>query len=336
MAQQSPPWRAIAGGFAVAVGIVLLLVYVVGVGEVLAVLAGTDLLVTLALVATALVWIVAWSYTLYLVLRSLGIALSPSRSVVVFAGMLFTDSVLPFSVAGSQPFAAALVARGTAASYQRSFAAAASVGVLNFLPAPGFALVGSLYLGATALLGGGYLLVSLVGILGVLTLGGVAGWRYRWRVVGTTASILAWLLDRLSRVLPFRSPGREAVADSIATVVEAIERVASDRRTIGLSVGAGALGWALLSAMLWLSFVALGHRVSFEATLFIVPLATVADVVPVPGGIGSIDAALVLLLVATTGTPAAVATAAVILYRGASYLLPVVLGGAAVFVVHTY
>jgi len=50
-------------------------------------------------------------------------------------------------------------------------------------------------------------------------------------------------------------------------------------------------------------------------------------VTPLPGGLGGLEAAFITLLVPTAGVPASVATAGVLIYRGATYWLPILVGG---------
>jgi uncharacterized membrane protein YbhN (UPF0104 family) len=63
--------------------------------------------------------------------------------------------------------------------------------------------------------------------------------------------------------------------------------------------------------------------------LFAIPLGNLAGAAPLPGGLGSIEAAFVAILAPTTGVPAATVTAAVLIYRGVIYWLPVLVGGIA-------
>jgi hypothetical protein len=81
---------------------------------------------------------------------------------------------------------------------------------------------------------------------------------------------------------------------------------------------------------LWLAFEAIGHSIPLSIALFVVPLGAIAGVTPLPGGAGGIETVLVTLLTLATG-PAiglTVATSAVIIYRGAVYWVPVLIGGA--------
>lgn len=338
MKRERLPWRTIVGGFLVAIGLLAGLVYVVGVSAVLAVLASADRVAVLAVLGMALVWMFAWSVSLYLVLGTLAVPTSIPRSFLLYTNVLFANDVAPFSVVGAEPIAALLVSRATGSTYERSFAAVASVDVLNFLPAPAFAAFGLLYFVVTATLGKAVEVVvgSLLGIFVLLGVGGYLGWRYRYHLADALLAAVVAVERRVARrTSTVRLPDPDLLERRVRTLLDALDRVAADRRTLLLGVGASTVGWTVLASTLWVALWAVGHPVPIEAPLFIVPLTTVTDLVPLPGGVGSVDAALVLLLVATTGVPAATATAAVLLHRAASFLLPVVLGGVAVAVVQT-
>ena len=64
-------------------------------------------------------------------------------------------------------------------------------------------------------------------------------------------------------------------------------------------------------------------------SFFVVPVATVASILPLPGGEGGVETALVLLLVPVTGIPVAVATSASIVYRLGTYWVGTFMGGSA-------
>lgn len=338
MKRERPSSSAIVLGFLVAIGVLAVLVYVVGINEVLTALSAANRVAVVTVFGLAFVWMFAWSYSLYLVLGTLEYETSVLRSFLVYTNMLFANNVAPFSVLGAEPIAALFVSRATRTSYERSFAAVASVDVLNFLPAPAFALFGLLYFAITATLGKAIeiVVVSLLVIFLLLVFGGYVGWRYREQLAEqlfrSIVIVERWFAARLPKV---RFPPPELIERRIRTGLESIDRVAADRRTLLRSVSASTIGWMILSMMLWVSLWAVGYRVPIEAPLFIVPLVTVTDLVPLPGGVGSVDTALVVLLVATTGVPAASVTAAVLVYRAASFLLPIVVGGVAVALVQT-
>ena len=333
MKTESVPARAILLGFLAAAVVLYALVGVVGVSDVVAALAAADRLTVGAVFAVALCWMATWSYTLYLVFGVLDVPASRRRAALVYLNVLFANQVAPFSVGGGEPIAALLVSRATRTNYETALLSVVSTDVINYLPAPAFAFLGLVSVAATTTVGGSLEVVasSLLGVSALLAVGGVLAWRYRrWLEVRAVAALVS--LQRVTvRVIPnARLPSPADLRARVGSFVDGLERVAADRRVLVLGVGSSALGWLLQATALWLSLSAVGATVRPAVPVFVVSLVTVTDLVPLPGGVGSVDAALVLLLVAVTGVSAATATAAALVFRSATLLFSVVLGGAAV------
>ena len=108
-----------------------------------------------------------------------------------------------------------------------------------------------------------------------------------------------------------------------------VETIATSPARLALVLGLSLAGWLLQGAALYVAFAALGYTVPVAVVLFAIPLGNLAGAAPLPGGLGGIEAAFVAILAPTTGIPAATVTAAVLIYRGVIYWLPVGLGGAA-------
>lgn len=324
--------RSVGVGFGTGIVVLLALYSVVGLDAVLAALGRADPVALAAVGTVALAWLLAWSLALRTVLAVIAVQVSVPLSFMLFAGATFANNVTPFGQAGGEPFSALLVSRSTGIEYENGLAAVASVDTLNFVPSVSFALVGVGYYATQSTVGDRVELA--VAALAALALGiplaAYFGWRARDRVAALAGRAILPVGRALGRVVPIASPPDEAgIRRRIEGFFAAIERVADDRRQLALALGFSALGWLLLSASLWLSLFALGHAVPFAAVLFIVPLGSVASVTPLPGGLGGVEAALVLLIVPITGVDPATAGAAAVVHRGATYWLPVLIGGSA-------
>jgi uncharacterized protein (TIRG00374 family) len=324
--------RATVAAFAGAGVVLAVVLAVVGVGDVLAAVGRARPVVVLAVVGVALGWLLCWGLALRTVLGVLGTRLSVGRSFLVFSAATFANNVTPFGQAGGEPFSALLVSRVADSEYETGLAAVASVDALHFLPSVGLALVGLGYYGTTVAFGD-RLAVAAVGVGGfaaAVAVGGSLGWRYREAVERAVVGATAPLFELLGRLAPGRAaPARAAVADRVGGFFETVERIAGDRRALVTALALSALGWVGLAGSLWLSLFALGHPVALAAPLVAIPLGSMASVTPLPGGLGGIEAVLVALLVPTTGLAPATVGAAVLVHRGATYWLPVVVGGAA-------
>jgi len=330
MASQDVLSRATVLGFLVGFGLLLALLLLVGVDEVLSVVATLDPVVLLALLLVVFLWIGLWSGSFYLTARVFGVESSAATSFLVYAHMMFLDNVVPFSSISADPFAALAVRTSTAADYETSLATVITVDFLNFLPAPAFGVVGIVYLFTVGSVGEtvSTVAVALVGLLGVLSLAGYLGWRFRYRLGSVGAGIVTPVLRAVRAVVPRMSPPKEAEIDrQVEKLIVHLETMAADRRSVFTVLVLATGGWALLATTLWLSMYAVGYEIPIGLALFLVSLVTVVELVPLPGGVGGYESLFVGLLVALGGAPPALATAGVFVHRGATYWLPVVLGG---------
>ncbi len=318
-------------GFLVALVALSVVVWFIGIDDVLGALARADVGVLVGIVGVAVCWLSSWGLALWTVLGALGTPVSAPRAILVFSAAVFSNNITPFGQAGGEPISALLISTVADSEYENGLAAIASVDALHFVPSVGFAIVGFVLIVASAAQLTRNVLVAALAVVVLVALivtAATVGWRYRDRVKATTARLLTPLLGAATRLVPNRTPPeRSTVVARIDGFFAAVSRVANDRRTIVQAMGFSALGWLSLSTSLWLSLYALGHATPFAAVLFVVPVGSIAGATPLPGGLGGLEAAFIALLVPTAGVSASVATAAVLIHRGATYWLPTLFGG---------
>jgi uncharacterized protein (TIRG00374 family) len=319
------------GSFVVALAVLSGLVWAIGSGDVWRALVAANQAVLPAIFLVALGWLSAWGLVLWTVLHAIGRPLSPPRSVVVFSAAVFANNVTPFGQAGGEPITAMLIAAETDSEYETGLAAIASVDTLHFVPSMTCAVLGFVYLVLEAAQLTRDVLVAATGavvLVGVIVTAVTVGWHHRERVETVVVGLVTPLLAVVGRLLPGRTPpGRTEVEGRVDGFFESVGRVADDRETIATAMAFSALGWVALAASLWLSLYALGYAVPIAATLFVVPVGSIAGITPLPGGLGGLEAVFIALLVPTAGVPASVATAAVLIHRGATYWFPTLVGG---------
>lgn len=91
----------------------------------------------------------------------------------------------------------------------------------------------------------------------------------------------------------------------------------------------GALAYYVFdNAVLWAAFHAYGHTPPLDVLVMGYLVGSLAGALPLPAGLGAVDGGLIGALV-LYGAPPAPAAAAVLLYRGISLSVPLVLGGVA-------
>jgi len=327
MVMDRNPRRGIILGGLAALGILAVLFVVVGAGRVVDTLVGADRRLVAAAFVLALCWLLAWSIMLRTVLGSLEVSLSVPTAFLVYAGAVFANNVTPFGQAGGEPVAAALISRVSGSRYETGLVGIASVDVLNVVPSISLVFLGVGYYATTTAVGErlSVAVAVAVGLITVIVTVIALAWRFRRRVVTRLPAVVAGLLGRLDRFDPAALEAR--LAERLRNFFADIERVGTSPGRLAAAVGLSLSGWVFQAAALTAAFAAVGHEISPAIPIFVVPLAYVAGATPLPGGLGGIEAAFVALLVPTTGVPASTVTAAVLVFRGAVYWMPVAIGG---------
>jgi len=327
--------RATLVGFLAAAAVLGGLLWLVGPGRIGRTLSMLDPWAAALVLLLGLAWLFSWGLALRRVLGALDVAVSVRDGFLLYASAVFANNVTPFGQAGGEPFSALLISRATESEYESGLAAIASVDTLNFVPSIVFSVVGLSYYVARFAVGDSILFVFGVVLalaVAVPALGAVA-WRYRTSVEARIAALVYPVWRGLSRHLPgVGVPTREAVGRRVDGFFRSIERVASNRRDLAVALAYSTVGWLCTCLALYVSLRALAPttHVAVFVVFVVVPVASIASITPLPGGTGSVEAVLVLLLVPTTGVTAATAASAALVYRGAVYWVPLLVGGGAV------
>jgi membrane protein DedA with SNARE-associated domain/uncharacterized membrane protein YbhN (UPF0104 family) len=135
------------------------------------------------------------------------------------------------------------------------------------------------------------------------------------RIAFYSAAVVA-MLAGVAFVVVRRSPGlRDRVDALVGELTRSLRAMAADPWRGAVSVAGAVLVSAGLAISLWASVLAFGGSLSpFTAFGVLLLGSTAGNAIPVPGGLGSVEAALVAALTAT-GTPLTVALPAVALFR---------------------
>jgi uncharacterized membrane protein YbhN (UPF0104 family) len=147
-------------------------------------------------------------------------------------------------------------------------------------------------------------------------------------LIGLGLLAAAWLGGHSSRRRP-PSPRRGVVFRTLAAPAAAISDGITGARTL-ITAGNWKLNGALAyyafdNAVLWAAFHAYGRTPPLGVVVMGYLVGSLAGVLPLPAGLGVVDGGLIGALV-LYGAPAGPAAAAVLLYRGISVSLPIVLG----------
>jgi uncharacterized protein (TIRG00374 family) len=324
-------WRKTGVGFAASLVVLAVLVSLAGLGEVTRAIAVADTRILPLLLLAAAAWVTAWGLALHSILETLGVSMHRRTAVVLYSAAAFANNVTPFGQAGGEPFTALLLSRVADTKYETGLASIASVDAINFFPSILMATSGLAYF-ALEITFGRRLLWATAGVAtigGLVVVGGVALWYYRRRIERLLAKVLEPVVALAARFVPGRSaPSRERIHERVVSFFQAIDRVAADRDSLVVTLSFSTLGWLALVASLYLSLSAVTPTyVPLAAVMLVIPVGSLASATPLPGGFAGIETVMVLLLIPTAGVTASTATAAVLIHRTATYLLPTAVGG---------
>lgn len=312
-------------GFAIAGVLLYLLGSVVGWHRVLDTLSRADpRWVAVACLCTCC-YLLAWAKTWDVVLAAGAIKVPYRRLVPTFLAATFANYTTPFGQAGGEPFIAYVLAADTEAAYEESLASVSSADLMHLLPFFTFAGVGlaTLAVGGDLPPGARPLLVGLASIaIGVPALVYLA-WRRRDLLEGFVTTLLGSVAERTERI------SIEGVRRRIERFYEQVARIAENPRDLLAAFVYSYVGWVFFAAPLYFAARALGLPLDPLLVLFLVPASSLAGVVPTPGGLGGVSAALVGLIVALTPISASTAAALALLYRATSYWFALAICGPA-------
>jgi uncharacterized protein (TIRG00374 family) len=302
----------------------------VGPQRVLSRLAGAEWRWLAAAAGATLASLLLWSEAQRALFRAAGATVPPGRFLLAYLAGNFAKLTLPGGRVGGPAVMAYAIGRETALPYESDLATA-SVGKLVGFPASVVAAAAALLTVAApaATDGTGLLLAALAGAVALVLAAGTLvaarpgpAVRLGHALAGLGRATLGRLSARARAAL-----AADRVDRAVASVGGTLRELGRDRAALALAFGLTVGGWVAAALALSGTLLALDQPAVPALALLAVPLSSLGNAVPLPAGLGGVDAALGALLVAGLGLDVAVAGAVVLAYRLVSDGLIVVLGG---------
>lgn len=325
--------REIVAG--VVAGLIVVALLAVGVGweQVLdRVLAANKPLFVLALLA-GFGSILAWGLSVYALVRPIPDAPGPRRFGHLYLAAVFVKQAIPFGVAGGAAVLAYVISRYSDATIERTLLATTVAGFLSTVASALVAGFGLLFvlltrpvplwiLQLTVALA--IALLVLIAIVTAFAIWPVILRRSTVRFAGAVQPTVAALSSRAGAVL---EPTR--VRARLDRFVDTGEVVAREPRAVVASFAAAVLAWVCTAAALSFSLAAVGSPGPLSVSAFAVTVSGLATAVPLPGGLGGVEATMSVLVTVMSGDQVTRVGAAVVLFRLATFWLRLVVGGPA-------
>lgn len=302
---------------------------VVGVQRFLDALGNASPEALLLVVSISTCGMLARTLSFHVMANRLSLGLGVRQSVPLYITVVFANKITPFGQAGGQPLAATFVRRVSDQSYSRCLAALSAVDVLDFLVSVIVFTLGLLYF---LLLPGDTpdIVNSLVGVFAVFVvgtlLGGAVLWRFQNSVGRFGGQILSKILSALSFVPLLPSPTVEDIEDGFATFFESLSSMADDPAEFALGLAFMLASSLVNSLALFVALSAVQSPLPYGFILIARPVAGLAAVLPLPGGVGGTESVSIAILSTLSTLTVPAVTAGVIITSGIGYWLPVLLG----------
>ena len=325
----------LVAGFAVALFAVGGFLLAVGPGAVAAELAGANLAVLAVGFPGVVAALAVWSEAVRRLLASTGHTVGGRRYRSAYLSGEFLKQVLPMGQSGGPVLMSYAVSRETAAPYESTLAAASVFAFLNVVASLVLAVAGLALLVVTRRGPTGTLLrnvlVAMVAVTAVVLLLTYLAVYRRETLEGAALRAAAGLRRTVGRVSARveAALAPERVSEAVARFGGSVGDLTGDRRRVGTAVALAVLGWFCFLLPMYTSFLAIGEPVPFALVVFVVPVVTLLNVVPLPGGLGGFEVALAGVTAALAPVSLPAATAAVFLFRLSNYWFVVLLGGLA-------
>jgi hypothetical protein len=313
--------RGLVARFVVALLVLAALLAVFGPRTVVESLRRVRPIEALLVLALATVWLVLRAEAMYQTVRVSLPEATRTGCATAFLSGVFVASVLPVGNVGGVVSAAYVLREQVQTTGSAAIGILSAWEVLNVIASVGVALVGVL----VVLLPGGRVEPAVLSVLGMLaTIAVVTAVLIRFRRRWVT--MLSWyaantLYAFVDRVAPAHS-GHLAPALLAARgrrFAAGFGSLTDRPRVLGRTIATLVLAWTALGLALLVSFAALGSGLPIGVALLVPQIAGLAGIIPLPGGLGSIDATLVALLLSLTQQPFDTVGAAVLVFRTATY-----------------
>jgi uncharacterized protein (TIRG00374 family) len=260
-----------------------------------------------------------WSF----ILRQMGHPVGFAALIRCRMGGNFLSYITPGPQFGGEPFQVYCLVRRRQVPVEAASASVAVdrllelMGTLLFLSLGGIAVLPSLVENRAAMLAVVAVMAGVVLVIGILLYAIAAGGAPLSRLTGRAAQFVGWQKN-LPKLVAFLQAGERQAAG-----------ILTDRLCGWYALG-GLLQWSGFLAELWMIYAFMGTPLGVYALLTVAVAARLAFLLPLPGGLGALEAGQMLALTSLGGDPAAAAAACgimrvrdlVVISTGAGMVLP--------------
>lgn len=312
------------GWFGVATLIIAAMIYFADINEFIAQIQRADKLLFLAAVVCGLLPIPVWTNSWYQLINHMGEDISFYESLKLFTSGLFMNSITPLGQFGGEPFMAYIIENNTDIDYEESLSAVISADIINSIPIFTFVIGGSAIMILFQSLDQLFMEVLYIAII-ITVLGGSLAYLL-WFKSGYIESKLLSAAEKTTALIGRGHGYVESLEERLETLENAFKTVGEEPRDL-LKMSIIAHSFFVFQVLsLYLVMASVGVEADLTMLYFVLPMASLANFSPTPGGSGAYEAVMATILSTLLGLPGSQAITIGILYRFTTFWPGLIIG----------
>lgn len=268
--------------------------------------------------------LVVWSLNWFNFFKVSNINCNFPRTFQLFTAGQFLNSVTPLGQFGGQPFMAYMISKYSDASYEKSLATVMSADVIAIIPLSTFVILGYSYITVTGTVSGELTRMSI--IASSLLLFGIVMSYLGWYRPGSLENTILKTVEKTTSLLGKGSEFVEKLEKRLENVESTFKTVGENPKAVIKSLAITHTAFLLKMAAFYGVMLSVGLEMNFFQVMLLIPLASVANFSPTPGGAGTFEAAMAGLIILFIDISLATALTTAILYRIATYWVNIAVG----------
>ncbi|MFO7793443.1 MAG: lysylphosphatidylglycerol synthase transmembrane domain-containing protein [Candidatus Nanohaloarchaea archaeon] len=268
--------------------------------------------------------ILAWTLNWFNFFKVSKINCSFPRTFQLFSAGQFINSITPLGQFGGQPFMAYLISTHSDTSYEESLATVMSADVLAIMPLSTFVIIGYSYITITGTVSGELTRMAL--IASSLLIFGIVMSYLGWYRPGSLENTLLKVTEGITNFIGRGSSFVDKLEEKLENVEETFKTVGEHPKAVIRSLAITHTAFLLKMTAFYGVMLSVGLEMNPFQVMLLIPLASVANFSPTPGGAGTFEAAMAGLIVLFVDVNLATALTAAILYRLATYWVNIIVG----------
>ena len=310
--------------FGVATIIFALLVRLADLNEIINALREAELVYLVFSCVAGFSILVVWSLNWFTFFKVSKIGCSFGRTFQLFSAGQFLNSVTPLGQFGGQPFMAYMISKNSEASYEKSLATVMSADVIAVIPLSTFVILGYSYITFTGTVSSELTRMSI--IASSLLLFGIVMSYLGWYRPGSLEGGLLKATKEITNIIGRGSSIVGKLETKLENVQKTFSKVGENPKAVIYSLIIAHTAFLLKMTVFYGVMLSLSLEMNVFQVMLLIPLASVANFSPTPGGAGTFEAAMAGLIILFVDVSFASALTAAILYRVATYWVNIVVG----------